>query len=132
MSVTDPIADMLTCIRNACKASHKKVDVPSSRMKIELAKVLLREKYVNNFKTIDDRKQGVLRIYLKYDREKKSIISGLKRISTPGCRVYVDRDTIPRVLGGMGTAVLSTSRGILTDKEARSEGIGGEVVCHVW
>ncbi len=132
MSVTDPIADMLTCIRNACKARHKKVDVPSSRMKIELAKVLLREKYVNNFKTIDDRKQGVLRIYLKYDPEKKSIISGLKRISTPGCRIYVDKDAIPRVLGGMGTAVLSTSRGILTDKEARSEGVGGEVVCHIW
>lgn len=132
MSVTDPIADMLTCIRNACKARHKKVDVPSSRMKIELAKVLLREKYVNNFKTIDDRKQGVLRIYLKYDPEKKSIISSVKRISTPGCRVYVDKDSIPRVLGGMGTAILSTSRGILTDKEARSEGVGGEVVCHIW
>ncbi|KPJ60953.1 MAG: 30S ribosomal protein S8 [Latescibacteria bacterium DG_63] len=132
MSVTDPIADMLTCIRNACKARHKKVDVPSSRMKIELAKVLLREKYVNNFKTIDDRKQGVLRIYLKYDTEKKSIISGLKRISTPGCRIYVDRDAIPRVLGGMGTAVLSTSKGILSDKEARAQGVGGEVVCHIW
>ncbi|UCF79517.1 MAG: 30S ribosomal protein S8 [Candidatus Eiseniibacteriota bacterium] len=132
MSVTDPIADMLTCIRNACKARHKKVDVPSSRMKIELAKLLLREKYVNNFKTIDDRKQGVLRIYLKYDSEKKSIISGLKRVSTPGCRIYVDRDSIPRVLGGMGTAILSTSKGILTDKEARAQGVGGEVVCHVW
>ena len=132
MSVTDPIADMLTCIRNACKARHKKVDVPSSRMKIELAKVLLREKYVNNFKTIDDRKQGVLRIYLKYDPEKKSIISTQKRISTTGCRIYVDKNSIPRVLGGMGSAILSTPRGILTDKEARSEGIGGEVVCHIW
>jgi small subunit ribosomal protein S8 len=132
MSVTDPIADMLTCIRNACKARHKKVDVPSSLMKIELAKVLLREKYVNNFKTIDDRKQGVLRIYLKYDTDKQSIISGLKRISTPGCRIYVDKETIPRVLGGMGTAVLSTSRGILTDKEARAQGVGGEVICHIW
>ena len=132
MSVSDPIADMLTCIRNACKARHKKVDVPSSKLKIEIAKVLLREKFVNNFKTIDDRKQGVLRIYLKYDTQKRSVISSIKRISTPGCRIYVDRDGIPRVLGGMGTAVLSTSKGILTDKEARVQGVGGEVVCHVW
>ena len=132
MSVTDPIADMLTSIRNACKAKHKKVDVPSSTLKIEVAKVLLREKYVNNFKTIDDRKQGVLRIYLKYDPQNKSVISGIRRVSTSGRRIYVNKDHVPRVLGGMGTAVLSTSRGVITDKEARAEGVGGEVLCHIW
>ncbi len=131
MSVSDPIADMLTCIRNACKAKHKKVDVPSSKLKIEIAKLLLREKYVNNFKTIDDRKQGVLRIYLKYDGANKSVIHSLRRVSTPGCRVYVDKGSIPRVLGGMGTAVLSTSKGVLTDKEARAQVVGGEVICYV-
>lgn len=132
MSVTDPIADMLTSIRNACKAKHKKVDVPSSSLKIELAKVLLREKYVNNFKTIDDRRQGVLRIYLKYDPLNKSVITGIRRVSTSGRRIYVDRNHVPRVLGGMGTAVLSTSSGVLTDKEARMKGVGGEVLCHIW
>jgi small subunit ribosomal protein S8 len=132
MSVSDPIADMLTSIRNACKAKHKKVDVPSSSLKIEVAKVLLREKYVNNFKTIDDRKQGVLRIYLKYDPQNKSVISGIRRVSTSGRRIYVDKNHVPRVLGGMGTAVLSTPKGILTDKEAHAEGVGGEVLCHIW
>jgi small subunit ribosomal protein S8 len=132
MSVSDPIADMLTSIRNACKAKHKKVDVPSSSLKIEMAKVLLREKYVNNFKTIDDRKQGVLRIYLKYDPQNKSVISGIRRVSTSGRRIYVDKNHVPRVLGGMGTAVLSTPKGVLTDKEAHAEGVGGEVLCHIW
>jgi small subunit ribosomal protein S8 len=132
MSVSDPIADMLTCIRNACKAKHKKVDVPSSRLKIEVAKVLLREKYVNNFKTIDDRRQGVLRIYLKYDPQNRSVITGIKKVSTSGRRIYVDKDHVPRVLGGMGTAVISTSSGLLTDKEARAQGVGGEVLCHIW
>jgi small subunit ribosomal protein S8 len=106
--------------------------VPSSRLKIEIAKVLLREKYVNNFKTIDDRKQGVLRIYLKYDGQNKSVIASVERVSTPGRRVYVDRGNIPRVLGGMGTALISTSRGVLTDKEARTHRIGGEVLCFIW
>jgi small subunit ribosomal protein S8 len=132
MSVTDPIADMLTSIRNACKAKHKKVDVPSSSLKIEVAKVLLREKYVNNFKTIDDRRQGVLRIYLKYDPQNRSVITGIKKVSTSGRRIYVDKDHVPRVLGGMGTAVISTSSGLLTDKEARAQGVGGEVLCHIW
>jgi small subunit ribosomal protein S8 len=131
MSVSDPIADMLTCLRNACKARHKKVDVPSSKLKIEIAKVLLREKFINNFKTIDDRKQGVLRIYLKYDAQNKSVISSVKRVSTPGHRVYVDQGCIPRVLGGMGSAVISTSRGVLTDKEARAQRVGGEVICYI-
>jgi len=132
MSVSDPISDMLTSIRNACKARHKKVDVPSSKLKIEIAKVLLSEKYVNNFKTIDDRKQGVLRIYLKYDAQNKSVIAAIERVSTPGRRIYVDRGRIPRVLGGMGTALISTSRGVMTDKEARTQGVGGEVLCFIW
>ena len=132
MSVSDPISDMLTSIRNACKARHKKVDVPSSKLKIEIAKALLNEKYVNNFKTIDDRKQGVLRIYLKYDTENKSVIAAIERVSTPGRRIYVDRGKIPRVLGGMGTALISTSRGVMTDKEARAQGVGGEVLCFIW
>lgn len=132
MSVSDPISDMLTSIRNACKARHKKVDVPSSKLKIEIAKALLNEKYVNNFKTIDDRKQGVLRIYLKYDAQNKSVIAALERVSTPGRRIYVDRGNIPRVLGGMGTALISTSRGVMTDKEARTQGMGGEVLCFIW
>jgi small subunit ribosomal protein S8 len=123
---------MLTSIRNACKARHKKVDVPSSKLKIEIAKALLNEKYVNNFKTIDDRKQGVLRIYLKYDAQNKSVIAALERVSTPGRRIYVDRGNIPRVLGGMGTALISTSRGVMTDKEARTQGMGGEVLCFIW
>jgi small subunit ribosomal protein S8 len=123
---------MLTSIRNACKARHKKVDVPSSKLKIEIAKVLLNEKYVNNFKTIDDRKQGVLRIYLKYDAQNESVIAAIERVSTPGRRIYVDRGKIPRVLGGMGTALISTSRGVMTDKEARTQGVGGEVLCFIW
>ena len=132
MSVSDPVSDMLTSIRNACKARHKKVDVPSSKLKIEIAKVLLNEKYVNNFKTIDDRKQGVLRIYLKYDAQNRSVIAAIERVSTPGRRIYVDRGKIPRVLGGMGTALISTSNGIMTDKEARTRGVGGEVLCFIW
>jgi small subunit ribosomal protein S8 len=132
MSVSDPISDMLTSIRNACKARHKKVDVPSSKLKIEIAKVLLNEKFVNNFKTIDDRKQGVLRIYLKYDAQNKSVIAAIERVSTPGRRIYVDRGKIPRVLGGMGTALISTSRGVMTDKEAKTQGVGGEVLCFIW
>jgi len=132
MSLSDPIADMLTCIRNAARAKHRKVDVPASSIKIEIAKVLLRERFINNFKRIEDRKQGILRIYLRYDAEEKSVISGLKRISKPSRRVYVRAKDVPRVLGGLGIAVVSTSRGILTDKECRQLGVGGEVVCNVW
>ena len=132
MAVTDPIADFLTCVRNACKAKHKKVDVPGSRMKTELAKVMLQEKFINNYKVISDRKQGILRLYLKYDKQEKSVINGLRRISTPGRRVYAAKDKIPRVQGDLGIAILSTSRGLLTNKEARKAGCGGEVVCYVW
>lgn len=132
MSVSDPVADFLTCIRNAIGAKHRKVDVPSSRMKAELAKVLLRERFINNFKVIEDSKQGVLRVYLKYTEGDASVISGLKRISKPGRRVYVGKDRIPRIMGGLGTSVVSTSRGLMTDREARDAGLGGELVCQVW
>jgi small subunit ribosomal protein S8 len=132
MSVTDPVADFLTGIRNALRAKHRKVDVPASRMKAELAKVLLRERYINNFKLIDDQRQGVLRVYLKYATDESSVISGLRRVSTPGRRVYVTKDRIPKVMGGLGTAIVSTSKGIMTDREAREVGLGGEFVCQVW
>ncbi len=132
MSVSDPVADFLTCIRNAIGAKHRKVDVPSSRMKAELAKVLLRERFINNFKVIEDTKQGVLRVYLKYTDGDAPVISGLKRVSKPGRRVYVNKDRIPRILGGLGVSVVSTSRGLMTDREAREAGLGGELVCQVW
>lgn len=132
MSVSDPVADFLTCIRNAIGARHRKVDVPSSRMKAELAKVLLRERFINNFKVIEDTKQGVLRVYLKYTDGDAPVISGIKRVSKPGRRVYVNKDRIPRILGGLGVSVVSTSRGLMTDREAREAGLGGELVCQVW
>jgi small subunit ribosomal protein S8 len=132
MSQSDPIADLLTCIRNACRAKHKKVDVPASSVKTEIVRVLLREKYINNFKTIDDKKQGVLRIYLKYDAKERPVIQGLERVSKPGRRVYVRQHQVPRVQGGLGTALLSTSTGIRTDKEARDEGLGGEYLARIW
>jgi small subunit ribosomal protein S8 len=132
MSVSDPIADMLTIIRNGARARRRRVDVPSSRVKAELARVLLREAFVNNVKVIADRKQGMLQIYLKYDHDDRCVIGGIKRVSTPGRRIYVAKDRIPRVLGGLGTAVLSTSEGILTDKEARAKGLGGELLFKVW
>ena len=132
MSVSDPVADFLTCIRNAIGAKHRKVDVPASRMKAEIAKVLLRERFINNFKTIEDTRQGVLRLYLKYTNDETSVITDLKRVSKPGRRVYVGKERVPRVMGGLGISVLSTSRGLMTDREARDAGLGGEVVCQVW
>lgn len=132
MSVSDPIADLLTSVRNACKAKHKRVDIPASNVKAELIRVLLREKYINNYKTIDDKKQGLLRIYLKYDAKERSVIQGLQRVSRPGRRVYLRKHELPRVQGGMGTAILSTPSGLLTDKEAREEGLGGEYLARVW
>lgn len=132
MAVSDPIADFLTCVRNGIRAKHRKVDVSASSMKAELAKVLLRERFINNFKLIEDTKQGVLRIYLKYAGEDESVITGIRRISTPGRRVYVRKDGIPRVMGGLGTSIVSTSRGMMTDREAREAGLGGELVCQVW
>ncbi|MCC7141929.1 MAG: 30S ribosomal protein S8 [Candidatus Eisenbacteria bacterium] len=132
MSVSDPIADMLTCIRNAAQARHPRVDVPASRVKEELAKVLEREKFIKNYRRIEDGKQGILRIYLKYDVEAGSVISHLKRLSKPGRRLYVGKDRVPRIQNGLGTAILSTPKGVLTDREAREAGIGGELLCEVW
>lgn len=132
MSVSDPVADFLTCVRNALGAKHRKVDVPASRIKTEIAKALLRERFINNYKIIEDNKQGVLRVYLKYANDETSVISGIKRVSTPGRRVYVKKAEIPRVMGGLGTSLLSTSRGVMTDREARDAGLGGELVCQVW
>jgi small subunit ribosomal protein S8 len=132
MSVSDPIADLLTCIRNACKAKHKKVDVPTSKTKAEVVRVLLREKYINNYKSIDDKKRGLLRIYLKYDQKDRPVIQGIERVSKPGRRVYIRRHEIPRIQGGLGTALISTPSGIMTDQEARDEGLGGEYLCRLW
>jgi len=132
MPVSDPIADMLTCIRNATKAGHRRVDVPASHVKEAIAALLAAEKFVSNYKKIEDDKQGVLRIYLRYNEENKPIIKGLKRVSTPGRRVYVKHGEIPRVLGGLGTAVVSTSQGILTGQAALQRGVGGELVATIW
>ncbi len=130
--MTDPIADMLTRIRNASKAKHEKVDIPSSKLKVEIAKILKDEGYIKNVKLVKDRRQGLIRVYLKYTDEEKPVIQGLKRISRPGCRVYTGNDTIPKVMAGLGTAILSTPKGIQTGKQAKKDNVGGEVICHVW
>ncbi|MFP4199894.1 MAG: 30S ribosomal protein S8 [Clostridia bacterium] len=132
MSMTDPIADMLTRVRNASAARHERVDIPGSKVKWAIAEILKREGYVKDVSWIDDDKQGVVRVYLKYGPDKQQIISGMKRISKPGLRIYVGKDDVPRVLGGLGIAIMSTSRGIMTDKDARSQVIGGEVMAYVW
>jgi small subunit ribosomal protein S8 len=132
MSMTDPIADMLTRIRNALIASYNTVDIPSSRLKIDIAKVLKSEGFIKNFKIIDDQKQGIMRIFFKYDDNGDSVIDGLKRMSKPGCRMYSKSDRIPIVLNGYGINILSTSKGIITDKQAKKMGIGGEVICSIW
>ena len=132
MSVTDPIADFLTCVRNASRAKHRKVEVPSSKLKVEITKALLRDGFIGNYKIVESSPQDVLRIYLKYQGQDQAVISGLKRISTPGKRVYVPKAEIPRVLGGLGSTILSTSKGVMTDKEARQAGLGGEVLAQVW
>ena len=132
MSMTDPIADMLTRIRNANIVKHQKVDIPSSTLKVNIATVLKQEGYIKNYKVISDNLQGVLRIYLKYIDEKDSVINEIKRVSKPGGRVYVKSDGIPVVKSGLGVAILSTSKGILTDSVARKAGLGGEIICTVW
>ncbi|HEY5673502.1 MAG TPA: 30S ribosomal protein S8 [Malonomonas sp.] len=132
MSMTDPMADLLTRIRNAGVAKHAKLDIPSSNVKVAVATVLKDLGYIKNFKTITDNKQGVLRIYLKYDDNQLSVIHEIKRISTPGRRVYVGKDEIPRVKNGLGASILSTSKGVLDDVAARKEQVGGEVICTVW
>lgn len=135
MVVTDPIADMLTRIRNASSVKHESVDVPASKLKAELARIFKEEGYISDYKLIDDGKhgrQGIIRIYLKYGPDRSKVITGIKRISKPGVRVYARKDAVPKVLGGLGIAVLSTSNGVMSDKEARSKGVGGEVLCYVW
>ena len=132
MNTTDPIADMLTRIRNANSAKHKEVDIPASNIKRAIAQILLDEGYIASFEEIKDEKQGMLRITLKYDENGKRVIDGLKRISKPGLRIYVNKEELPQVLNGLGIALISTSKGIKTDKEARKEGLGGEVLAYVW
>jgi len=132
MAVSDPVGDFLTCVRNAIRAKLRKVDVRASRLKTEIAKVLLRERFINNYKVIEDRNQGVLRIYLKYVDDDVNVISGIRRVSTPGRRRYVGKSEIPRVMGGLGTSILSTPRGLMADREAREAGLGGEIICQVW
>jgi small subunit ribosomal protein S8 len=132
MSMTDPIADMLTRIRNAVMASYNTVDIPSSRLKIDIAKVLKSEGFIKNFKIIADKKQGMMRIFFKYDESGSPILGGIKRVSKPGCRVYTKGDRIPSVLNGYGINILSTSKGVMTDRQARKSGIGGEIICSVW
>lgn len=131
-AVTDPIADLLNRIRNGQKARFDKVDIPASQMKTSIARILKEEGYIKNFKLIRDNKQGILRIQLKYDETRAGSISGVKRISRPGCRVYVGHDDIPRIMNGMGVAILSTSKGLMSDRQARKEIVGGELLCSVW
>jgi small subunit ribosomal protein S8 len=130
--MTDPIADMLTRIRNGSKAKLEKVDIPSSKLKLEIAKILKDEGYIKNLKMVKDRRQGVIRVYLKYTDEEVPVIQGIKRVSKPGCRMYAGNDAIPKVLAGLGVAILSTPKGIQTGKQAKKDNVGGEVLCHVW
>lgn len=130
--MTDPIADMLSRIRNANNARHKSVDIPCSNIKKEIAKILLDEGYIKGYDVVEDDKQGIIKIDLKYSQDGERVISGLKRISKPGLRVYVKCDDVPKVLGGLGIAIISTSKGIITDKMARQNKVGGEVICYVW
>jgi len=132
MSMTDPIADMLTRIRNAQRASHELVNIPSSKLKINVAKVLKSEGYIKNFRIISDGQHRFIRIFLKYDKEGVAIIEGIKRVSKPGCRVYAGSTEIPKVLNGYGINILSTSKGLMTDNEAKKVGVGGEILCAVW
>ena len=132
MYLTDPIADMLTRIRNAAKAKHDSVDIPASNMKKAIAQILLDEGYIKNFQIINDEKQGIIKITLKYGPGKVNSLTGLKRISKPGLRVYASCDELPRVLKGLGIAIISTSKGIMTDKEARKQNVGGEVLAFIW
>lgn len=132
MQITDAIADMLTRIRNANSAKHESVDIPASNLKRSIAQILIEEGYVKGLQEVDDGKQGIIRLTLKYAGNKQKVISGIKRISKPGLRVYANKDELPKVLGGLGIAIISTSKGIMTDKKARVNGVGGEVLAYVW
>jgi len=129
--MTDPVADYLTRLRNACQAKHKRVDIPASNLKRELTKLLVAQKFIAGFTEVEETAQGVIRVQLKYN-EGRPVINGLKRVSTPGLRRYADAESLPRVLGGLGIAVISTSRGLMTDVQARAAHVGGEVLCEIW
>ena len=132
MQITDPIADMLTRIRNANSSKHESVLIPSSKMKVAIAKILEDEGYINGYEVIDDGKQGVIKVTLKYGANKTKVITGIKRVSKPGLRVYANKEEMPRVLRGLGIAIVSTSKGIMTDKDARKNNVGGEVLAFIW
>lgn len=132
MTFTDPIADMLTRIRNAGMVRQQETSIPSSRLKVEIAKILKDEGYIRNFKVVDDNKQGILNVMLKYTDDQKNTISGSRRVSRPGCRIYCDKDSIPKVLDGLGIVIISTSQGLLTGKQCHELRIGGEVLCEIW
>jgi small subunit ribosomal protein S8 len=132
MGMTDPIADMLTRIRNGNSAKFSKVDIPASKIKIQIARILKDEGYIKNFKVIKDNRQGLLRLYLKFDEKNQQVLSSIRRVSRPSRRVYAKKDNIPKVLNGMGVSILTTSKGILTEREARKQGVGGEIICTIW
>ena len=132
MGMTDPVADLLTRVRNASGAKFAKVDIPSSKLKVQIARIFKDEGYIKNFKVIKDNRQGILRIYLRYDDKNRGVIQWLVRVSRPSRRVYAGNDAIPKILNGLGISILSTSRGILTDREARKQGVGGEIMCSLW
>ncbi len=132
MGMTDPIADMLTRIRNGAKAGKKWVDIPGSRLKKELARILAEEQFIKNFRFVEDRKQGEIRVFLRYDENENPMIRGIVRVSKPGLRQYSSAAELPRVLNGLGVAIISTSSGVMTDRDARRKGVGGEIICHVW
>jgi len=130
--MTDPVADMLTRIRNANTAGHASVEIPASKMKKNIAEILVKEGYIKGYELVEDDKQGIIKVQMKYGADKQKVISGIKKISKPGLKVYAKSSDVPKVLGGLGVAIISTSNGLITDKEARSLGVGGEVICYVW
>jgi small subunit ribosomal protein S8 len=132
MNMTDPVADMITRIRNGVRAKLPKVDIPSSKLKVEIARILKDEGYVQNYKLTEDQRQGILRVFLKYGPGMERVITDLQRVSRPGCRIYCGKDQIPRVYGGLGINILSTSRGVMTGRTAAREGVGGEILVNVW
>lgn len=132
MNLTDPVADFLTRVRNAIRAKHQKLDVPASRLKTEIARILKEEGYIANYKATDETGHPVLRVYLKYGPNNEAVIRDLQRVSRPGCRVYLGRDQIRRVQGGLGISIMTTPKGVMTGRQARREGIGGEILCEVW
>ena len=132
MTMTDPIADMLTRIRNANTVGHEEVEIPASKMKISIANILLSEGYIKGFEVVEDNKQGIIKVEMKYGAGKERVINGIKKISKPGLKVYAKAADVPKVLGGLGVAIISTSKGVISDKEARKLGVGGEVICYVW